>query len=166
MNIPAMAKALRALADAIETPAATAPALAPVPATLLAAAAPAVPVVAAVAATAIVRPRGRPPGAAKPAAAVAPPATPAPTAAAPAAPATASLSAAATLGASGLTHAAVANDFKAAALAHGRDFVKGLLTAHGAATFDKVKDLAAFQAQLKAGPQAAAPAVDAADLLG
>lgn len=79
----------------------------------------------------------------------------------------ASLSAAAILGGSGLTHAAVANDFKAAALAHGRDFVKGLLTAHGAATFDKVKDLAAFQAQLKAGPQAA-PAVanPADDLLG
>ncbi len=152
MNTTAIAAALRALADAIETPPAAA-ATVEIPATATSAQAAATTTVPAAA-----RPRGRPPGAAKPAApAVTASATPsAPIAAAPVA----------TPGASGLTHAAVANDFKAAALAHGRDFVKGLLTAHGAATFDKVKDLAAFQAQLKAGPLAAAPTVDASDLLG
>src|SRR5262249_1880978 len=139
-----IAQALRMLADAIETPAQeTAPSAASAPASAPATPAPAAP-----------KPRGRP--AKGESAPSAPAAAPAPAAAAPAA-----------APASNLTHAIVANDFKAAAAAHGRDFVAGLLKKHGAATFDKVKDLETFQAELKAGPQAAAaPANNADDLLG
>lgn len=151
MNTTRIAQALRMLADAIETPSASAdtaaaPASAPAPTPTAPAAA---------------KPRGRPPGSVNKTAA--PSAPPAPAAAASSAAPTAPAQAA-----SNLTHAIVANDFKAAALAHGRDFVKGLLTAHNAPTFDKVTDLATFQAQLKAGPQAtpAAPTGAADDLLG
>ncbi len=154
MNYQAIAAALHALADALvsqssspaSTPAAAAVASTPAP---VAAAAP--------------KPRGRPPKGVEgapataaaqpaPAATVAPPAA----VAAPTAPATAN----------GLTHAQLVPAFKAAAVAHGAEFVRGLLKTHGAATFDKVKDLDTFAAQLKAGPVAAPAANAVDDLLG
>lgn len=155
MNTTLIAAALRALANAIEspadaTPATSAPAAASAPATT---------------SEAPKRGPGRPRLSA-PTATAAPTQATAPATASPAAPSAAAPTAAVPA-TTGLTHAIVANDFKAAALAHGRDFVKGLLTAHGAPTFDKVKDLATFQAQLRAGPQAApAPTGAADDLLG
>lgn len=154
MNTQAIARALRLLADAIETPASPPLHLPPTAPSNVATAAPS--------AEAPKRGPGRPPKAA-PTGASAPAATP--VASTPATTPTSSALPAPASGPTGLTHAIVANDFKAAALAHGRDFVKGLLTAHGAPTFDKVKDLATFREQLRAGPQAA-PVGAADDLLG
>ena len=161
MNPTKIAAALRLLADAIEAPAS-------------AESAPAAPATAPTASPASTAKRGpgRPPkteasqGGGTPGTTTAP----ATTTAAPAAsaPTTATAPAATTPSTpSGLTHAVVAQDFKNAAAKHGRDFVVGLMKAHNAATFDKVPvaALPAFQAALKAGPQAPA-AGPADDLLG
>jgi hypothetical protein len=150
LNTQKIAAALRALADAIETPVsantAVAPATAATPTGEAASEKPK---------------RGRPPNSAPVAAApvAAAPVT-APVAAAPA------VSAASAPAASGLTHATVAADFKTAAAKHGRDFVVSLMKAHSAPTFDKVKDLATFQQQLRAGPAAQQAASPVDDLMG
>jgi hypothetical protein len=154
LNTQKIAAALRALADAIETPVsantAVAPATAATPTGEAASEKPK---------------RGRPPNpSAAPvaAAALAPAPVTTPVVAAVAVVAT---SAAPAPAATGLTHATVAGDFKTAAAKHGRDFVVSLMKAHSAPTFDKVKDLATFQAQLRAGPPTVAQAaVD--DLMG
>ena len=109
------------------------------------------------------KPRGRPPKgpeggvtAATPAAVAAPTGVAAP--ATPATPAS-----------TNLTRAIVAESFKAAAAAHGRDFGVACLKAHNAATFDKVPqaEWPQFKAALDAGPhKAAAPADPVADLMG
>lgn len=151
MNTKLIAAALHALANAIETPesAMVAESASP-PASTSASDAPKK------------RGPGRPPRgeesaavAATPAGAVAPPASVAATAPVAATDAK-------------LTHAIVANDFKAAAQAHGVAFVKGMLAQFAkGATFDTVPPdlLGKAQAYLKAGPQkAAADPVD--DLLG
>jgi hypothetical protein len=153
LNTQKIAAALRALADAIETPTSV---------SIVAGPATAAPSTGEAAAE---KPkRGRPPAAAPVAAA---PSAPAPvTTPVVVAGTAAATSAAPAPAASGLTHATVAGDFKTAAAKHGRDFVVGLMKAHGAPTFDKVKDLATFQAQLRAGPQVAAPAGAVDDLMG
>jgi hypothetical protein len=150
LNTQKIAAALRALADAIETPVSANTAVAPAP------------VATPTGEAASEKPkRGRPPNSAPVAAApvAAAPVT-APVAAAPA------VSAASAPAASGLTHATVAADFKTAAAKHGRDFVVSLMKAHSAPTFDKVKDLATFQQQLRAGPAAQQAASPVDDLMG
>jgi hypothetical protein len=158
MNPTKIAQALRLLADAFDDTtyaAATAAPAAPTTATVAAGAT----------ATAAATKRG--PGRLSEASKKAAEAASAQSATSPATPPASASAAPSTASASNLTHAIVANDFKAAAAKHGRDFVVGLMKAHNAPTFDKVPvaALAAFQAALKAGPQAA-PAGPADDLLG
>lgn len=157
MNTQAIAAALRALADAIETPAAS---VAATPASPTAATAPSAPVQ-----EGQPKPKrgpGRPAKGEEPAAP--PTATPV---SPPAAPVAAAASSAAVPSGS-LTTAIVAKDFTAAAATHGIEFVKGLLKQYAkGATFDTVPQelLPKMQAALRAGPQAA-PAQTAQDLLG
>jgi len=157
MNIVLIAQALRALANALETPegSVTADTVVPVAG----------------------KPRGRPargeavptaaaPTASAPAAAVSPATTAtqlgaAPPAATPAAAATAPNGAA-------LTHALVAPTFTANAKQHGREFVVKCMKKFNAATFDKVPaaQLQAFKTMLEAGPQPETNVNDVEDLMG
>jgi hypothetical protein len=152
LNTQKIAAALRALADAIETP---------ISVNIVAGPATAAPSTTGEAAAEKPK-RGRPPATPAPAAVAAPATAPVtlPAAAAPVA------SAAPAPAAQGLTHATVAGDFKTAAAKHGRDFVVSLMKAHSAPTFDKVKDLATFQQQLRAGPAAQQAASPVDDLMG
>lgn len=151
MNLTQVAAALRALADAIETPAdPLSPSVIPVG-----------------------KPRGRPvkgesaPTAAAPSAPVpAPVASPATTA-----PPTGVALPAATPAAAGtasITYASLAPTFLAAAKTHKREFVVKCMAKFGATQFDKVPSdkLPDFKAMLEAGPQPETNANDVADLMG
>jgi len=150
LNVQLIAAALRALADAIETPASesgaiAAPALSP----------------------ALGKPRGRPvKGETTAGTPPAPAATPTP--AATAAPVAAPAASATAPNGAALTHALVAPTFTASAKQHGRELVVKCMKKFNAATFDKVPvaQLQAFKTMLEAGPQPETNANDVEDLMG